>query len=533
MRLLHVTTLSLSEFAEHDIPPYAILSHRWEQEEVSFQDMNGRDAENKAGFQKIKNFCRTAAEDGFEYVWVDTCCIDKTSSAELSEAINSMYRWYRDSEVCYVYLSDVNSGEDPTAPGSGFSKSAWFTRGWTLQELIAPSTVVFYDKEWIEIGTNFDLQGTIETVTGIPVPAFLYSRYTLRNFSIAQKMSWAANRKTSRSEDLAYCLLGLFDINMPMIYGEGNKAFLRLQEEIIKTSDDPTIFAWHHMVHSGWRRSLLATSPLCFAKSGNIIPLPGPLSTSFALTNKGVRIELPLLKIDKEPVRYLGLLGCYEEDSDRLWGIFLEEDGNTNCWYRETILHQTFKTMASSEASNIKRKEILVPQWTSQNFGIDFPRGSTQYRIKAPSIQDQYPRGLVRSDGMIGKLLAIGAILVDISGRKQAILLMLTDGELSARIAWRLGGLDLNLEDIVRSCEPNEEVWLKKPGSIVQEISPGCSWCLSLRKQVVSGKRTLTFDVSEARSRATKEMKNKPHGRSHLTPPHFGNIDLFFGNSQD
>ena len=235
MRLVHSTTLCLSEFSEADIPPYAILSHRWEEDEASFQDMDGRDADKKAGYQKIKHFCRTAAEDGFEYVWVDICCIDKTNSSELSEAINSMYRWYKDSEVCYAYLSDVDSGEDPHAPESSFSKSRWFTRGWTLQELIAPSIVVFYSSDWKEIGTNSSLQDVIEAVTGIHVSAFLGDHDDLRNFSIAQRMSWAANRETTRTEDLAYCLLGLFDISMPMLYGEGEGAFIRLQEEIIKS----------------------------------------------------------------------------------------------------------------------------------------------------------------------------------------------------------------------------------------------------------------------------------------------------------
>lgn len=271
MRLIHTTTLSLREFNEADIPPYAILSHRWEKDEVSFQDMSRDDVETKAGYQKIKNFCRTAAEDGFEYVWVDTCCIDKTNSSELSEAINSMYRWYKDSEVCYAYLSDVDSSEDPHAPTSSFLKSKWFTRGWTLQELIAPSVVMFYGSDWKELGTNSSLRKVIQSVTGIHVSAFLGDHADLRKFSIAQKMSWAAKRRTTRTEDIAYCLMGLFDINMPMLYGEGEGAFIRLQEEIMRKSDDPTIFAWTSRDYLENDHSLLARSPLYFRSSGNIV----------------------------------------------------------------------------------------------------------------------------------------------------------------------------------------------------------------------------------------------------------------------
>ncbi|KAF1993566.1 HET-domain-containing protein, partial [Amniculicola lignicola CBS 123094] len=299
MRLVHSTTLCLIEFGEADIPPYAILSHRWGKDEISFQDMSCPNADRKAGYQKIKDFCRTAAEDGFEYVWVDTCCIDKTNSSELSEAINSMYRWYKDSEVCYAYLSDVDSGEDPHAPDSSFSRSRWFSRGWTLQELIAPSIVMFYGSGWKEIGTNSSLRDVIEAVTGIHAAAFLGDHKDLRYFSIAQRMSWAANRKTTRTEDLAYCLLGLFDISMPMLYGEGEGAFIRLQEEIIKVSDDPTIFAWRSNSVWDWNGGLLARSPSCFRNSRSIVRSDDSNTPSFALTNKGLRIQLPLYEFDK------------------------------------------------------------------------------------------------------------------------------------------------------------------------------------------------------------------------------------------
>ncbi|KAF2188751.1 HET-domain-containing protein, partial [Zopfia rhizophila CBS 207.26] len=145
MRLLRTKTLELSEFLGSNIPPYAILSHTWGAEEVSFDDMNGDRGTTltKAGYRKIRQCCEKALLDGFDYLWVDTCCIDKRSSVELSEAINAMFKWYQNSAVCYAYLADVPSREEPTSKNIAFAASRWFTRGWTLQELIAPLRVHF------------------------------------------------------------------------------------------------------------------------------------------------------------------------------------------------------------------------------------------------------------------------------------------------------------------------------------------------------------------------------------------------------
>ncbi|KAH9213242.1 heterokaryon incompatibility protein-domain-containing protein, partial [Leptodontidium sp. 2 PMI_412] len=241
MRLLDTTTLELHEFFGSDIPYYAILSHRWEDDEVTFQDLVNGIGPSRKGYLKVQGCCRKAARDGWRYAWVDSCCIDKSSSAELSEAINSMFQWYRGSQVCYAFLSDVPEGltiKKHHKKRSKFRKSKWWTRGWTLQELLAPRKVVFYDCGWGEIGTRGYLQGLVHSITGIR---------DLDNFmqaSIARKMSWASKRKTKRVEDQAYCLLGIFNVNMPPLYGEGQKAFERLQLEILKTSDDESIFAW-------------------------------------------------------------------------------------------------------------------------------------------------------------------------------------------------------------------------------------------------------------------------------------------------
>jgi len=187
------------------------------------------DANHKPGYFKIEQCAKQAALDGLEYFWVDTCCIDKSSSAELSEAINSIYRWYKNVEICYVYMFDI-SADDPPHPDyptvSTFEKSDWFSRGWTLQELIAPLKMAFYSKEWRQIGTKDGLTKYLKHITGTDAQALEGADPGI--FSIASRMSWAAKRKTTRTEDIAYSLLGIFDVNMPLLYGEGEKSFIRL-----------------------------------------------------------------------------------------------------------------------------------------------------------------------------------------------------------------------------------------------------------------------------------------------------------------
>ncbi|RSL43821.1 hypothetical protein CEP53_011523 [Fusarium sp. AF-6] len=261
MRLLNIESGTLEEFPDETLVSYAILSHRWEDDEVLFQDIAQTTAHLKKGRQKVENFCRVARKEGFRYVWIDTCCIDKSSSAELSEAINSMYRWYQNADTCYAYLNDC-SYEAARQPGSQeFQKSKWFTRGWTLQELIAPTEVVFMSAEWNEFGTKRSLAQEISKVTNIDENLFLFPE-RLNSFCAAQKLSWAATRETTRIEDQAYSLMGLFNVNMPLLYGEGNKAFFRLQMEILQSSNDQSIFAWRHGPQKGKRTysSILATS---------------------------------------------------------------------------------------------------------------------------------------------------------------------------------------------------------------------------------------------------------------------------------
>jgi hypothetical protein len=250
MRLLDVHTYQLHTFYGVKIPQYAILSHTWLQdhEEVTFahlQSQARKDWSRLPGAQKIEWACWQAIQDGYSWAWVDTCCIDKTNNAELSEAINSMFRWYKRSEACYVYLLDVDITED----NHDILTSRWWSRAWTLQELVAPIDVRFYDMRWRPMGSKADHAQHIANTMNIDEKT-LHDPDSIFFRSVARRMSWAAHREATRDEDLAYSLLGIFNINMTMQYGEGDKAFLRLQKEITQTTNDMSIFAWGFSVQS-------------------------------------------------------------------------------------------------------------------------------------------------------------------------------------------------------------------------------------------------------------------------------------------
>ncbi|KAK0717695.1 heterokaryon incompatibility protein-domain-containing protein, partial [Lasiosphaeria miniovina] len=256
VKLINTTTLKLGEFMGPALESleYAILSHTWTDEEVSFQEFTSdRTPAHKIGYRKIVKSCevaRSATSKPLGYIWVDTCCIDKSSSAELSESINSMFEWYRKSAVCYVYLADVTAVNWTLA--EDHKRSRWFSRGWTLQELIAPGDVFFFNTDWVFLWSRTELAEDLSRITSIDSRLLHMSgsdhrariQSTLRYVSVAQRMSWAAGRHTTRLEDIAYCLMGIFGFNMPLLYGEGNRAFFRLQEEIIKLQHDQSILAW-------------------------------------------------------------------------------------------------------------------------------------------------------------------------------------------------------------------------------------------------------------------------------------------------
>jgi hypothetical protein len=255
MRLLELKAsgeCSLTRDLIENIPRYAILSHTWGggNEEVTFHDFTQDVGKSKTGYRKIR-FCQEqAVRDGIRYVWVDTCCIDKANNTELSEAINSMFRWYHEAAKCYVYLSDVSTDAlDKTNRSSvltwepALQKSRWFTRGWTLQELIAPSSVEFFSKEGVMLGNKRSLEQQIHKITGIPVKALRGG--ALSDFSITERMLWAEKRETTRKEDKAYSLLGIFNVYMPLIYGEGREsAFNRLWEGVDKASKGKSLLTF-------------------------------------------------------------------------------------------------------------------------------------------------------------------------------------------------------------------------------------------------------------------------------------------------
>ncbi|KAI3547734.1 HET domain-containing protein [Colletotrichum abscissum] len=303
MRLLETETLTLHEFVEGHVPEYAILSHTWGEEEVLFRDLENGPSD-KAGWIKIQSACRVAYKRGYDWIWIDTCCIDKASSSELSEAINSMFRWYKEAAICLAYLSDIVYCEPGTDEcETTLAGSRWFTRGWTLQELLAPSSLDFYDRDWTLVGSRALFRGAIEKNTGIE-SIYLSGERGLASASVAERMSWASERTTTRTEDVAYCLLGIFDVNMPLIYGEGIKAFQRLQEAIIRDNDDQSIFAWGNPHEGnvvripspldGW--SLLASSPKDFTHSGDVIPIFHiTTSARVRIENSGITFMTPLL----------------------------------------------------------------------------------------------------------------------------------------------------------------------------------------------------------------------------------------------
>lgn len=312
MRLINVHTLKLKYFEGETEPPYAILSHTWvsTEDEVSFADFQDLTiSRKKAGFKKIAFMCNEAKSTGIDYAWVDTCCIDKSSSAELSEAINSMFRWYGKAKICYAYLSDVNLAPDNDPEGL-LKNSRWFTRGWTLQELLAPSLVVFFDSNWRSIGDKKSYCNTISYITGIDNAVLLDSSKIFRELYVT-RMFWAAKRKTIRPEDIAYCLMGILDVHMPLLYGEGNRAFRRLQHELFKLNSSHSLLTWglhsEHPIDPGPNmskifpsprtlRPILADSPSLFFRRPDFEPLNVDNDARpWVVTNRGIQIRAKVI----------------------------------------------------------------------------------------------------------------------------------------------------------------------------------------------------------------------------------------------
>lgn len=302
MRLLNTKTLRLESFSGR-VPPYAILSHRWTDDELLFQHVQQDDWQTTtltSGAEKTRKACHQALQDGLNYIWIDTCCIDKSSSTELSEAINSMFHYYNEAVVCYAYLVDVD-GEQ-----GSFERSLWFKRGWTLQELIAPEVLIFYDTHWTRMCDRNDMALIISEITGIhkkvlsreqPIIALTCDRIQLSrtnergtqlriilsSYSVAARLSWAAERQTTRREDIAYCLLGLFDVNMPLLYGEGEEAFKRLLQEVVRKIGDPSV-----LLSTGDSTSFYH-SPLNYVGRGDVVWLEAtePAGSAVSVAKSG------------------------------------------------------------------------------------------------------------------------------------------------------------------------------------------------------------------------------------------------------
>ncbi|KAI0329307.1 HET-domain-containing protein [Cubamyces sp. BRFM 1775] len=307
MWLLSTASLELREFsnASQVEGGYAILSHVWQDVERSFQDILRLQtrgiqtySDPQVGF-KIRESVKVAKALGLAWLWIDTCCINKTSSSELEESINSMFRWYTEARVCFAYLHDVPDDCHVEAPDSKFRTSKWFTRGWTLQELIAPRQLIFLSANWFTLGTKAALADVLEEITGVDAGILTFRR-ALQHVSVARRLAWASRRVTSKVEDEAYSLMGLFDVTMSTIYGEGKNAFRRLQEEIMKRSPDHSLFAWG--------RTLPAVMPYAPEthrhKRDALSSLfaPSPSSFSDSITDKSARLTPIRLEVVKKIV---------------------------------------------------------------------------------------------------------------------------------------------------------------------------------------------------------------------------------------
>jgi hypothetical protein len=339
--------------------PYWILSHTWGEEEVTFQDMQDLNlASRKKGFRKIEGMCKLASTRGCNHVWIDTCCIDKSSSAELSESINSMFYWYKKAERCIAFLEDLEPGVS-IATENALRNCRWFKRGWTLQELIAPTRVDFYDCRWDPRGTKRELCFELCSITGIDNDLLLHPWIPyddkLHRIPVATRMSWAAGRQTTRIEDKAYCLLGIFDVHMPLLYGERDQAFRRLQQAIAQKVNDMSLFAWVAESNQALLpppaqySGLLASDPSQFVACASVVHIHDPLlpSPSWTIANAGIEMTTAL--------------DCGEETDHTTitadaHGVVRTDDGSVDSFCYRLFLHCHLRTQPSEGIAILVRK---------------------------------------------------------------------------------------------------------------------------------------------------------------------------------
>ncbi|KAF5011009.1 hypothetical protein FDECE_2879 [Fusarium decemcellulare] len=391
MRLINTHTLAFEEFHGSKLPKYAILSHTWGHDEVTIQEWSDpTSVSHKSGFKKIIATCQQAKMNDYSYAWVDTNCIDKSSSAELTEAINSMFTWYSQASVCYAYLSDIPTFK-PLSYAEEFRRSRWFKRGWTLQELLAPEEVEFYATDWSLIGTKASLLRDIASATGISIKYlcpkqrtagliqndWVQSLYTVvHEASVAERMSWLSRRETTRIEDMAYCMLGLFGIHMPLVYGEGPRAFMRLQEEILKSSDDHSLFCWSWATGE-MQGSLLSPRPHSFLEASRYEreqsktrPLP------YAMTNAGLSIRLPLIRCWSS---YIAALNVQIAGDGEQVGIAMSGDITTGRFTRRYYPDVPIPLCTGINKADLQLTDMFVPArhvgpWTQPSPLVNYTR---------------------------------------------------------------------------------------------------------------------------------------------------------------
>ncbi|KAG2755751.1 HET-domain-containing protein [Suillus brevipes Sb2] len=277
---------------------YAILSHRWlDSGEPTYEEMKMNPPPAAGpGYEKLKNFCRQARKRKVEFAWSDTCCIDKSSSTELDESIRSMFRWYRNSTICIVHLAKSTTIED-------ILHDEWTARGWTLQELLAPFAIKFFNKDWKPMtkdendkrkeATTRILQ-ILETATGIPHHE-IYWQFTPGPVKVDERMAWAARRKTTRVEDVAYSLMGIFDVSLQIAYGEGgDRAFCRLIEAIMQAGD-PSVLNWKGAAAQHHSSGAIPRSPKNFLDCRKL-KLGGRLEMT--MTCLGLRMPVVILRLN-------------------------------------------------------------------------------------------------------------------------------------------------------------------------------------------------------------------------------------------
>ncbi|KAI1352208.1 HET-domain-containing protein [Xylaria sp. FL0043] len=390
MWLINARTRLLEEFTRLKIPEYAILSHTWEAgQEVTFQEYSREPRSSaKRGYWKIEQTCQQAICDGLDYVWVDTCCIDKSSSAELSEAINSMFNWYQRASVCYVYFVDLCH---PVGPDDLILQHCrWFTRAWTLQELIAPRHIKFYTRTWEYCFTKSDASAQLSRIAGINM-RILRHEIPLSAICVAQKMSWARSRQATRVEDIAYSLLGIFDINMPLLYGEEAKAFMRLQSEIIRSCPDLSILAWFDGTMpdentavdeeaAGLFSTVLASSPGSFRGCHNFTKLQNHSLPDFSISNRGIHIRAKFYLAYSNKKTVLTLPVCQSGH----WTLSIKmRNVGGGCFVRQDPLG--FKRLQSLEMLN---HLVLNPYLLTQPLRLDSP--DTRYTLPMILLTREY-----------------------------------------------------------------------------------------------------------------------------------------------